>query len=152
MQFFPKLFFEWWSSYYITKTGLMSVEKRPLTFLGGKKPFDLLELLPKKKWQLLGATPCNWASPLSHAPPFCWSRLGIETKNLCSKSKRRTSGSLMQFGLSPVNLTHPLLPIERVLSKLACAAAATRIYLMETQPTSAKIVAFVAICNESSSV
>jgi hypothetical protein len=58
----------------------------------------------------------------------------------------------MQFGLSPVNLTHPLLPIERVLSKLACAAAATRIYLMETQPTSAKIVAFVAICNESSSV
>ena len=57
----------------------------------------------------------------------------------------------MQFGLSPVNLTHPLLPIERVLSKLACAAAA-RIYLMETQPTSAKIVAFVAICNESSSV
>ena len=60
----------------------------------------------------------------------------------------------MQFGLSPVNLTHPLLPIERVLSKLACAAAAAaaRIYLMETQPTSAKIVAFVAICNESSSV
>ena len=52
----------------------------------------------------------------------------------------------MQFGLSPVNLTHPLLPIERVLSKQQ------RIYLMETQPTSAKIVAFVAICNESSSV
>lgn len=82
----------------------MSVEKKTINiFWGGKKPFDLLEMLPKKKWQLLGATPCNWASPLSHAPPFCWSRLETP-KNLCSKSKRRPSGSLMQFGLSPVNL------------------------------------------------
>ena len=105
----------------------MSVEKKTINiFWGGKKPFDLLEQLPKKKWQLLGATPCNWASPLSHAPPFCWSRLETP-KNLCSKSKRRPSGSLMQFGLSPVNLTHPLLPIERVLSKLACALSSAHL-------------------------
>ena len=50
----------------------------------------------------------------------------------------------MQFGLSPVNLTHPLLPIERVLTK----------HLSNGNPTNICenfVAAAAAICNESSS-